>query len=276
MEYVIITVNYYGAKQVNNFLNSLSVAGVNAKIIVVDNSNSAEEIADLIHLVDVYSNLNIKLLDSGSNLGYMGGLNFGIKYLQHENIDYEWLVLCNNDIIFSPTFFNQVTNIWRSSNINTKVIAPSVLDTTTGKNLNPFLVHRPSRFDIAKLRFLYTNYLIYIFARRVRASIMAFTGPKFAGPTITTDSQQIYASHGSIFIVRKDISLQGFDDAYFLYGEEVTVAEKCRDSGGHAMYHADLEISHIAHSATSKLGEKKVFKRKAEAIKYVSQNYIFD
>ncbi len=46
---------------------------------------------------------DVRLVHSEQNLGYFGGLNFGIKLLNYK--DYDYIIAGNNDLFFSRDFF---------------------------------------------------------------------------------------------------------------------------------------------------------------------------
>ena len=95
MKVAIITVNYNGKKDTLEFLESLKkldISGVDVNIVVVDNGSSdgsAPEIAKRYPHVEV--------LQTGQNLGFSGGYNFGIKHAQAWGADYFFII--NNDTL---------------------------------------------------------------------------------------------------------------------------------------------------------------------------------
>ena len=73
-ELSIITINYNGLEDTCQMLSSLSLGGVSAQVIVIDNGSSTDETSVIkmrFPWVEVYA--------THSNLGFAGGNNVGIS-----------------------------------------------------------------------------------------------------------------------------------------------------------------------------------------------------
>jgi GT2 family glycosyltransferase len=81
---------------------------------------------------------------------------------------------------------------------------------------------------------------------------------------------QIYAPHGSIFIFRRAFFEHGGNIRfpYFLFGEEIYIAEQVKEKGGKILYAPELNIIHNEHTSTG------LFKwgRKFDAIRQTRNN----
>lgn len=271
----LITVNYHGSQQTELMLETLKHSRQKIQVIIVDNSESEEEFARLTKLMERHHFLDQNVIKAPKNLGYMGGLNFGLKSaLRKQNT---WTILCNNDLLFDPTFILNLEKIVLELPQDVLCVAPKVKDSATDIDLNPFLEKRPTRQKIAMLRFQYSNFYIAALLN-VMNSVRKFIlrpRPRIEN-TQQSEKRPIYAGHGSIFILRSEFAAQGFDDCYFLYAEEVTIAEACLERSGVVLYAPSLMVSHVSHSSTSLLGSRNLFQQKAKAIDYVSTNYLFD
>lgn len=96
----IILVNYNGAKDTLECINSLrNIEFRNFEIIVVDN-NSIQEEKKLLK----ENNDGFILLESNENDGFAIGNNIGIEYAINNNADY--VLLLNNDTIVEKDFLN--------------------------------------------------------------------------------------------------------------------------------------------------------------------------
>lgn len=102
----IILVNYNGAADTIDCINSLrNIKYKNIEIIVVDNSSTD----DSVELLNEYLNkANEKLIISKQNKGFSAGNNIGIQYAQLEKMDY--VLLLNNDTVVEPDFLSEMIN----------------------------------------------------------------------------------------------------------------------------------------------------------------------
>lgn len=97
----IILLNYNNEHFTVDCLKSLEhVTYPNIEPIVVDNGSKPESIA----AVRAAANSSVVILESGKNLGFTGGNNFGLKYALENKADY--IILLNNDTIVAPDMFD--------------------------------------------------------------------------------------------------------------------------------------------------------------------------
>jgi GT2 family glycosyltransferase len=73
----------------------------NAELLVVENSASSKIVHELSNCCP-----NLRILSTGSNLGYAGGNNAGIEYGLEENADY--ILVLNNDVIVDPDLLDRL------------------------------------------------------------------------------------------------------------------------------------------------------------------------
>lgn len=100
---VLITLTYNKLEQATKpYLDSLyKYTDENSfDLVVVDNA-SADGSADYVREF-AKSHNNITLIENSENLGYAGGNNVGLKFIQDK--DYEFVGLLNNDILFTPNW----------------------------------------------------------------------------------------------------------------------------------------------------------------------------
>lgn len=75
-------------------------------IVVVDNGSGNDSCTRLTNVLQIesenfckYENAFVKLLRSGDNLGFAGGMNLGIKFLRDMGI--KFIFLANSDLVFT-------------------------------------------------------------------------------------------------------------------------------------------------------------------------------
>lgn len=97
-ETVIILVNYNGFADTQACLQSITqIQGELPFVIIVDNASTEDR--DLEELHQFYP--QIKLIYNQENIGFGRANNVGIKWAQ-KNIDFEYLLLLNNDTLIEP------------------------------------------------------------------------------------------------------------------------------------------------------------------------------
>ncbi len=98
----IILLNWNGCKDTRECLRSLEKAGPEGReILIVDNGSTDDSVKVLKKEFP-----KIKILETGKNLGYTGGMNAGIKYALAEDAGY--IILLNNDTVVDPLFAEEL------------------------------------------------------------------------------------------------------------------------------------------------------------------------
>lgn len=264
MKIVFITVSYNNFKSTKAYVESfLSLYSLNdVSLIVVD--NSTVEDLELKSYIEGKSDI-ISYLRQHENKGYMAACNFGYGKIKN-NLDKDSVVIySNNDLIFNTKEMCIKIREVFSSNKNIGVLSPRVNDTNLDIDLNPFLIERPKKSSINKLKWLFHNYHL--------CKIFYFLKKNKNKKNIYLKSPEIYATHGCIFILNNEVLSEAPDDEYFLYGEEVTIAEICREKKLLTVFVDDISISHVSHATTGNEFTKFQFTCKKNAIKHIVSKY---
>ncbi len=103
----IIILNYNRLNDTINCLNSmLKIDYINYEIIVIDNYSSDNSFKELKYLYKKVTKINI--IQTNQNLGYTGGINFGITLAMKDQPDY--ILLINNDTLVEKNFLSELIN----------------------------------------------------------------------------------------------------------------------------------------------------------------------
>ena len=272
---LIITVNYRGADATAAFLESVSRLDEfqRAHVMVVENGSndgSAQKLRPL-----VVGKANIELLESDTNRGYFGGANWALQRYLERGSALDWVVICNNDILFDDRQF--LSKLFLRRPDDAAVIAPAIMARLTGADCNPFMLHRPNAFQLFRIRMWHSSYylmwvkqLLSPYFRTIRHRVsqdISRTTEKGASP--------IYAAHGAMFIFSRSYFAAGgyIDDGHFLYAEELCTAETCVRLGLRVIHDTQLRVFHDAHKTTGRYLSRAMYEHARGAVYYTLRKY---
>ena len=247
---LVITVNYKNTIITENFINSLENLDTSDKVelIVVDSASTRKTKENLQSLLR-RSTLKTQLIDSRSNTFYWGGVALALKTL---DINYangpSWIIACNNDILFSQPEF--ISKLIKLDSTKYHVIAPSILSTKTGENLNPCMTKPSNIIDKLYYSIIFLNPITGKLIHTIRKMTQKLFYNMFKKSL--PKSGKIYAPHGAFMIFSKHYFTKGgwIDDSCKLYGEEITIAEIAKRNKIPIFFMPELEVLHVAHSST--------------------------
>ncbi|MEL4429141.1 glycosyltransferase family 2 protein [Shewanella mangrovisoli] len=264
MKIVFITVSYNNFVSTKEYIESfLSLDNsASTRLIVVDNSIVPDE--KLRSLIEKLPE-TISYVRQNENNGYMAACNYGYKLIRSDLDADSVVIYSNNDLIFNTSdMIDKITFLFNNDS-SLGVLSPKVIDVHTSLNLNPFLTNRPKLLTFFKLKLLYLNYFVCDIYHKFKR-----TSHKNIKSSVKSE---IYATHGCIFIMSNKILDELPDDEYFLYGEEVTIAELCRRLSYSTKYFDEISVSHVSHATTGNGFSKSQFKNKKNAINYILGRY---
>jgi len=189
-----------------------------------------------------------------ANLGYFGGLNFG---LEQSGSEADYVVIGNNDLLFGPEFCQLLA--MRRYPKNTLVVAPAVV-TPDGRHQNPHVLRRSSWIRKLKFDIYFSNYFV--------ASIISFLAQLTKrGRTPTSQTievqieQQIEMGVGACYVLLPEFFLhyQTLFFPGFLYGEEACLAWQVRQAGGTTLFDPSLKVVHTESASCSLLPRQRVY-----------------
>ena len=270
----IITVNYKDTAITERFIRSLQKLDTcNAVDLVIVDSESTVQTKEKLELLGKSAPFKTQLIFSERNTYYWGGAALALQTLL---LDYngppQWIIVCNNDIIFSQIDF--IKKLAAFDPDKYPVIGPTIYSSVTGKNLNPFMDQ-----PIRKLKKLYLScfYVNHITARFLHISLK--WSKKLLAMIkrpVTSEIKKIYAPHGSFVIFSNQYFKRGgwIDSNYEMYGEEVTTAEIAKKNKIPIFFVPELEVIHVIHSSTTSHSWKREFNYAKTAYLYYKNTYL--
>lgn len=273
---LIIAVNYQGADSTLKFIESVKKleSSDQAYVVIVDNA-SPDSSASMIQAA-VAGLANVELMESSVNRGYFGGANWALlPYLARRERP-DWVIVCNNDISFDDPGF--VVKLLQRDPEEVGMLAPAIVAALTGLDSNPFLIRRPTRWEILCYRFWLSHYSLMAFKQRFAPWVRIMRHKMYgrrrkAQPGGRTT---VYAAHGAFMIFsRKFFASGGFiDDGFFLYAEEFCAAEVCLRLGLPVIHDPGLRVAHQAHQTVGRYLTRTVFRYQQDGFAYAREKYL--
>jgi N-acetylglucosaminyl-diphospho-decaprenol L-rhamnosyltransferase len=252
-----LVVAYFSADEVEAMAASVG-AGAGAHhtvdVHVIDNSGDQAEIARFSSMPALTS-----FLPSSKNVGYGGGMNAIARAVGE---DYDWLLVCNPDIRFEPGSI-------------AALVAAGEIHSTAGL-LGPRIVGSdglvyPSARAFPSIR---TGVGHALFASVWPSNPWTRKYHRSSGGAATADTEVDWVS-GACILVRPEAfaAVDGFDDGYFMYFEDVDLAWRLAKLGWNTMYVPAARITHSgAHSTRTQADfMRRVHHQSAE--RYLSNKY---
>lgn len=253
----VIVVNYKSYKDTITYVTSLlRQENITLNITIVDNDSQN---GSFDFLENYFKNsLNVKVYNSGENIGYAKGNNYGIS--QTDIGDNDLIVISNNDLIITETDFLFRWALLHRKLLNVGLSAPAMR--VNGK-LSPYMAWKiPTYFDslkasVATLETLFGDNKVYLFDDCI-------------------DILNVDCVPGSLFMVEKKVlsSVNFFDENTFLYMEEVILSRKLKDKEKCNYLIRELEYEHlVSKTISAELPSKRMRKCLKDSVVYYHKKY---
>jgi N-acetylglucosaminyl-diphospho-decaprenol L-rhamnosyltransferase len=219
----VVTVTYSPGPHLERFLASLSMATeLPVTVLLADNGST-----DGTPQAAVERYPNVRLFDTGANLGYGTAVNRAVAQLD----DDDWMIVANPDVQWGPGSIDALLAAavrWPRAG----ALGPLVRD--PDGSVYPSARHLPSL---------------------VRGSMHAVLGPFWKrNPWTTAYRQERFEPterpvgwlSGSCLLVRRSAFSQigGFDERYFMYMEDVDLGDRLGKAGWLSVYVPSAEVLH--------------------------------
>jgi N-acetylglucosaminyl-diphospho-decaprenol L-rhamnosyltransferase len=227
-EVAAVVVNYNAGSALSECVASLQREGVRA-IVVVDNGSTDGSLEGL-----GAANPDVRVLHTGRNLGYGGGVNYGAGQTTDE-----LLLVCNPDLVLQPGALGAMADRL-AQDPSLGLVGPALV--TLVGDLQPsgraFPTLRRSSFQAVLGVLLPKN----PYSRRYRDTNRAQAGTGIVD-WVT----------GACFLVRREAfsAVGGFDDRYFMYVEEVDLCWRLARAGWRTGYESSARVLHLAGVSTA-------------------------
>jgi GT2 family glycosyltransferase len=242
----IVTINYNQALVTNLLLESLQkITWKNTEIIVVDNCSLKQDF-DLLNRTFE----NVKIIETGQNLGYAGGNNAGLI-----NSTGSYILFINNDTEVDPGFIEPMIDAFRNDD-NLGLVSP-------------------------KIKFFYSegkNTLQYAGGTKPDkvTGLSSFIGYGKQDNGNYDKSEYTQMIHGAaVMVPRKLLENVGvWPDVYFLYYEEIDWASNFIRNGYKLKYVHDSVVYHKESVSVGKSNQLKTYFMSRNRLLFFRRNLV--
>ncbi|MBQ7410862.1 MAG: glycosyltransferase family 2 protein [Clostridia bacterium] len=212
MKVAVIIVNYNDVDDTEKYVNTITKYDVINRIVVVDNQSTTLGTFETLKKLE---SEKVKVIQSEKNGGYDYGNNFGIRYLQKLNEEYDYYIISNPDISVTEEAIKHCLEVAENDS-KIAVIAPRMFN----KDNNPI------RRSSWKMR---TFWLDVVHSTRVLEMIFykILRNGEYSSKDYEKEILEVEAISGAFFVIKAKIlnEIGLFDEDVFLFYEEDILAK---------------------------------------------------
>ncbi|MCA9749809.1 MAG: glycosyltransferase family 2 protein [Romboutsia sp.] len=226
--FITISIVYYNSdiQLLEEVVSSILKISFEKKVYIIDNSSTLK-------VESLFKNPSIEYVNVGKNIGYGAGHNLVINKF-HINSSYH--LILNPDVQFKPSIINKLIEELEQNPV-VALIAPKVI---YPNGSHQFTCRRyPS--------------VIELISRRLGVLKRIVDKGEYREKDLTEPFFPDFL-HGCflLFKTRDFMNVNGFDERFFLYMEDVDICRKSEKSGKKKLYYSKVEIVHYFNKGSSK------------------------
>lgn len=250
---LIVAVCYNSYDDLRGFLLSVDSAVQREKMVnvTIAIANNSDIKPDRGYWESLKSSNYILNIYEFKNVGYFPAFSAVMSSIGSKVQEFEYISICNVDLVLDERFFLELHRHYSSDDIG--IIAPNIIDISSGRSLNPKISTRPSLRYLQLLGLIYSNpisfrvyyYLYDKLPKRIRKTAQNRQKVK----------TEFYAPHGAFIIFKQNYFLAGgvIDFPRLLFSEELFIGEQLRLVGLKISFAENILIQDTGHGSTSKL-----------------------
>jgi N-acetylglucosaminyl-diphospho-decaprenol L-rhamnosyltransferase len=227
-EVAAVVVNYNAGAALSECVASLQREGIR-ELVVVDNGSTDDSLEGLSE-----KNPGVRVLHTGRNLGFGGGVNYGA-----ERVVGELLLVCNPDLVLQHGALDAMAERL-ARDLTLGLVGPALV--TPAGDLQPSGRAFPTLGRSSVQAVLGVLSPGNAFSRGYRAANRA-----------RAETGIVDWVTGACFLVRRAAfdTVGGFDDRYFMYVEEVDLCWRLARTGWRTGYESSARVLHLAGVSTA-------------------------
>jgi GT2 family glycosyltransferase len=260
MKLVFVMTNYNNSLITKESVKSIwKISGLNDPyILVVDNSSISEETNILKKFQVSNKDKNLLVFFEKTNHGYFPGLNIGIDHILKTRIEFDAMIIGNNDLFFPEDFLtNYIKYSFRFEQYS--VVSPNLI-TLDGIHQNPHVLKKISNIRKFIYNIYFSNYYLSIGIFKISHLLSIFFKRKDS--MNHSKPQEIKIGYGACYILT-NIFFKYFhclDAPVFLMGEECFLSNQLQSNGLKIFYEPEIIVYHQDHASIKSPFSKKIWK----------------
>ncbi|KJE27071.1 glycosyltransferase like 2 family protein [Geobacillus kaustophilus] len=254
----IVIVNWNSGLQLKDCLSSIiktNKTGLSIdRVVVVDNNSQDESISSII---DLKKELPLEIIYNEENKGFGAACNQGAL-----NSKADYLLFLNPDtMLFENSLINPLSFMEKPENKKIGIIGVQLLeeDGTVNRSCSKF----PKAIHFVNKAFGLNRLAPNIF-------------PTYKMETWDhNENRQVDQVLGAFFLVRRELfeKLNGFDERFFVYFEEVDFSYRAFKEGYYSYYLADAQVFHKGGGVSEQIKATRLFYSLRSRIQYSLKNH---
>jgi N-acetylglucosaminyl-diphospho-decaprenol L-rhamnosyltransferase len=248
-----ISVSYYSTEAMLDLIASLHSSAAPVSTIRVVNNAPDDDLAQL------RASANVTVLEPGTNLGYGGAVNFAVAQLDDS---VGWILVANPDVVLQPDTLDGLMSVAADAP-RVGALGPKLTDAAGAVY--------PSARELPALRtgighaLLANRWPTNPWSRRYRGE----------GRTTTESFRETGWLSGALLLIRREAfeEIGGFDDAYFMYFEDVDLGRRLADSGWSSLYVTSATAVHTGAHSTRRAASAMNKAHHQSAYTYLARKY---
>lgn len=220
----------------------LDTKGLEATCIVVDNG-STDNSKDVLSKYTL-PNMKYKFIETGDNLGYAGGNNFGLRYSFKEGFNY--MILLNNDVILPKDILTKLVDIARKDP-KIGLLAPKMY---FAKGYE-FHRERYKKEDLGKVIWYAGGFIDWDNVYSDHRGVDEVDRGQY------NRQEEIETANGACLLIRNEVidDIGYLRDKYFMYWEDADFCIRAKKAGWKVVYTPKTKLWHKV-SASSGIGSQ--------------------
>jgi N-acetylglucosaminyl-diphospho-decaprenol L-rhamnosyltransferase len=227
-----------------------------SSVVVVENGAAGSAAAALADLPGGSKPRPVRLVRPGRNVGFGAGVNRGLAALGGESTSPEWVLVCNPDLVVHPGALPALRRALERERA-WALVGPRIFDESG--TVYPSVRNFPSFTDAAGHALLAMFNPENPFTQRYN--------PGTPEGDVMTAAGWV---SGSCFMARRSAleELGGFDEAYFMYNEDMDLCWRAHDAGWGVGFAGTAEVTHVQGHSTARHPYKMMASHHRSALRF--------
>ncbi len=213
MKVAVIIVNYNDVDDTEKYVNTITKYESINRIVVVDNMSTTQGTFETLKKLE---SSKVKVIQSEKNGGYNYGNNYGIKYLESLNEEYDYYIISNPDISVTEESIKKCLSVLENDS-KVGVVAPRMFN----KDNNPI---RRSAWKMRSfgLDVIHSTRILELLFYKV------LRNGEYSNKEYENEFLEVEAISGAFFVIKSDVlkEIDMFDENVFLFYEEDILAKR--------------------------------------------------